>query len=430
MKTLKAKILMRNLCPFPTLFHCHMSLRQGVHYFKLEESRKWYSWSRCHCLFFILVSAAVLFFYNTNIKEIVPDWNPKSWISFISLSQSVISSNANGGSISTIESTTAAQTVTEISLSPFLQTTNVTSTEEMDTSMQTTQNKTMPPTLIPYASPGLYLVEYPYEYHFIINEPQTCEQQKPFLVLIIPVAPNNRPHRDIIRSTWGGERLILGKVVKLFFLLGRHKGEEAENLQIQLLQESKEHQDLIQSDFLDCYKNLTIKTMVMLEWLDSYCSTASYAMKIDSDTFLNVPNLVNMLLIAPKTNYMTGLVARSAVVLRDPRSKWYVPVELYPQSQYPRYALGLGYILSMDLPKKLMEASKHVKALYIEDVYLGLCMEYLGIPPTDPPNWGYFNVSPVAYNRCAYSRLIATTTKEYADRVSIWKDFKKPGPYC
>lgn len=284
-------------------------------------------------------------------------------------------------------------------------------------------------TPVPYVSPGPYVVEYPYDYHFLINEPKKCEQLKPFLVLLVPVAPHNRKHRDIVRSTWGGESLVLDKVVKLFFLLG-HAGEGAQQIHEQLLQESREHQDLIQSDFLDCYKNLTIKTMVMMEWLDAYCSSASYAMKIDSDMFLNVHNLVNMLLNAPKTNYMTGLVARGAAVLRDPHSKWFLPVELYAPSQYPRYALGLGYVLSLDLPKKLVEASRHINALYIEDVYLGLCMQHLGIPPTDPPNWGYFQVFPVQYSRCAYSRLIATTTHEYTDRVSNWKDFKKPGPFC
>ncbi|XP_051234413.1 beta-1,3-galactosyltransferase 2-like isoform X2 [Dicentrarchus labrax] len=288
-----------------------------------------------------------------------------------------------------------------------------------------------PPTPVPYVSPGLYLVEYPYKYRFLINEPKKCEEQKPFLVLMVPVAPHNRAHRHIIRSTWGGESSVQGKVVKLFFLLGLQAGEGAERLQGQLLQESKEHQDLIQSDFLDCYKNLTIKTMVMLEWLDSHCSGASYAMKIDSDMFLNVPNLVGMLVNAPKTNYMTGLVARGSAVLRDRKSKWYVPVEIYSHSQYPRYALGLGYVLSLDLPKKLVEASRHVKALYIEDVYLGLCMEYLGIPPTDPPSWGYFNVFPVPYSRCGYSRLIATTTPENnVNPLWVWKDFKRPGLHC
>lgn len=216
----------------------------------------------------------------------------------------------------------------------------------------------------------------------------------------------------------------------LFFLLGLHSGDGAQEVQEQLLQESKEHGDLIQSSFLDCYKNLTIKTMVMLEWLDSYCSNASYAMKIDSDIFLNLPNLVNMLSNSPKTNYMTGQVERDAVVHRNPNSKWYIPEDLYPYSVYPRYALGLGYVLSLDLPKKLVAASRHIKALYLEDVYLGLCMQYLGIPPTDPPDGGYFNVFPVTYSRCAYSRLIATTTHEYADRMWTWKDFKRPGPYC
>ncbi|XP_078139362.1 beta-1,3-galactosyltransferase 1-like isoform X1 [Centroberyx gerrardi] len=275
-----------------------------------------------------------------------------------------------------------------------------------------------------------YFVEYPYEYHFIINEPNKCEQQKPFVVLMVPVAPHNREHRDIIRSTWGSESTVLGKVVKLFFLLGLHPGEGAEQIQQQLLQESREHQDLIQSDFLDCYKNLTIKTMVMLEWLDSHCSSASYAMKIDSDTFLNLNNLVNMLLEAPKDNYITGLVECRAIVSRDPTSKWYLPVEIFPEPQYPCYALGLGYVLSLDLPRKLVEASRHIRAVYIEDVYLGLCMRYLDILPTYPPIGNYFNVIPVFYNRCAYSKLIATTTYAYVNHMWVWKDFKRPEPFC
>ncbi|XP_074522569.1 beta-1,3-galactosyltransferase 1-like [Halichoeres trimaculatus] len=294
------------------------------------------------------------------------------------------------------------------------------------------QNKSLssePITPPPYKSPGPYLVEYPYKYHFTINQPYTCENYKPFLVLVVPVVPNNRAHRDIIRSTWGGESLVLGKVVQLFFMLGQQSGVGVEELQEKLLEESKEYGDLIQSNFVDCYKNLTIKTMVMMEWLDTYCSGTPYAMKIDSDMFLNVPNLIRMLLKAPKTNYLTGLVARGGVVLRNPKSKWYVPASLYPAAYYPRYALGLGYVFTLDLAKKLVEASKHVLSIYIEDVHLGLCMQHLRIPPTDPPGW-LFHVFPVRYSRCAFSKLIATTTTKQFDRSWAWMDFKKPGPYC
>uniref|UniRef100_A0A3Q1FTV9 Hexosyltransferase n=1 Tax=Acanthochromis polyacanthus TaxID=80966 RepID=A0A3Q1FTV9_9TELE len=293
-----------------------------------------------------------------------------------------------------------------------------TSTQEADTT----------PIPVPYVSPGPYLVEYPHEYHFTINEPQKCEQEKPFVVLMVPVAPLNRQHRDVIRSTWGSERSVSGQAVSLFFILGLQAGDEQHK--DWLLQESKEHHDLLQADFLDCYKNLTIKTMVMVEWLNTHCSGTSYAMKVDSDTFLNVPKLISMLLNAPKTNYMTGLVVEGAQVLRDPTSKWFLPEELYPESYYPRYALGLGYVLSLDLPKKLIEASRHVKPVYIEDVHLGLCMQHLGIPLTSSPNWNDFSVIPVPYNRCAYSRIVVTTTDPGTDRVWVWNDFKKPGPFC
>ncbi|KAG7242441.1 hypothetical protein INR49_020154, partial [Caranx melampygus] len=361
---------------------------------KMAEGRQRCIWSRRHWFLCILVFAALLLFYSTDMQDMSTDWNPGQWIQdklpkWDLLNGPIMKPPAPARSL--LKETSAVL-----------------------------------PTPAPYVSPGPYLVEYPAEYRFIINEPQKCEQQKPFLVLIVPVAPQNTDHRRIIRNSWGNESLILGKVVSLFFLVGLHPGKDGEKIKEELLQESKEHHDLLQGNFVDCYKNLTIKTMVMLEWLDSHCSSASYAMKIDSDMFLNVPNLINMLLNAPKTNYMTGLVARGAAVLRDPTSKWFLPTEVYSQSQYPRYALGLGYVLSLDLPKKLVEASRHVKAVYIEDVYLGLCMQHLGIPPTDPPDWGFFNVFPVQYSRCAYSRLIATTTHENTDRLWVWTDFKKP----
>ncbi|TMS13256.1 Beta-1,3-galactosyltransferase 2 [Larimichthys crocea] len=387
---------------------------------RLEESRKWCGWSCRRCFFFILlVLTPIFYFYTTNFY---PDWwdkynTTKLWNVFKSHKHNVVSN----GNTSTSEPTPAANSSSPVKT--IIRTTETTVTTNIS-------HQPVLETPIPYKSPGPYLVEYPYEYHFVINEPNRCEQEKPFLVLMVPVAPNNRVHRDIVRNTWGGESPVLDKVVKVFFLLGLRTGDGVAELQEQLLQESKEHRDLIQSDFLDCYKNLTIKTMVMMEWLDKYCSQAAYAMKIDSDMFLNLPNLINMLSNTPKTNYLTGLVEGAAYVRRDQGSKWYLPQEVFPNPQYPPYALGLGYVLSLDLPKKLVEASRHVKAVYIEDVYLGLCMQHLGMSPTYPPKGGQFHVYPVTYSRCAYSGIIATTTHEHDDRMAVWKDFKRPGPYC
>ncbi|XP_064820138.1 beta-1,3-galactosyltransferase 1-like isoform X2 [Oncorhynchus masou masou] len=282
----------------------------------------------------------------------------------------------------------------------------------------------------PYVSPGPYHVEYPSEYIFILDEPEKCREQNPFLVLMVPVAPYNREAREAVRRTWGSERQVLGREVCLFFLLGLPSGEETEQLQEKVLQESKEHQDLLQSNFIDSYKNLTIKTMVMMEWLSSRCPNASYAMKIDSDMFLNVNTLVNMLLHAPTQNYMTGLVARWGAVLRDRNSKWYLPKEVFPEPVYPPYALGLGYVFTLDLPRKLVEASRHVKAVYIEDVYLGLCMRHLGIRPTDPPSGNLFQGYAGAQDRCHYMAVITTILDTPQELLDIWRNMHQPGPVC
>lgn len=282
----------------------------------------------------------------------------------------------------------------------------------------------------PWKPPEPYCVAYPHKYNLVLNEPEKCQKENPFVVLMVPVAPSNTAARDAIRSTWGSERLVGDKTVSILFLLGLPTSEERETLQQNLLQESGKYHDLIQSDFWDSYYNLTIKTMVMLEWLTVYCPTASYAMKVDSDVFLNVKTLVNMLLSAPKQNYMTGLVARNAVVLRNPHSKWYLPETVYEPPFYPPYALGLGYVFTLDLPEKLVKAAQLVKPVYIEDVFLGLCMTQLGIALTNPPDGSLFNVFPVEYNRCRYSKLIATTTRSLRDQVEFWKDLQRPGPYC
>ncbi|XP_041847133.1 beta-1,3-galactosyltransferase 2-like isoform X5 [Melanotaenia boesemani] len=192
-----------------------------------------------------------------------------------------------------------------------------------------------------------------------------------------------------------------------------------------VLNESQQHHDILQSDFLDSYKNLTIKTMVMFQWLSSRCPKASYAMKVDSDMFLNVHKLVGMLLKAPQRLYMTGMVARNALVIRDSNSKWFLPVSAFPESVYPPYSLGLGYVFSLDLTKKILEASSQVKAVYIEDVYVGLCMRHLGFTLTDPPDGGLFMTTvPFLKGNCYWTSVITTILPNSDELLDVWRTYK------
>ncbi|XP_051240495.1 beta-1,3-galactosyltransferase 2 isoform X1 [Dicentrarchus labrax] len=291
---------------------------------------------------------------------------------------------------------------------------------------ETTEIPTVSPTGIQYHQ------AYARNYHFIMDNEEVCKTKIPFLVLMVPVAPHNVQARDAIRETWGKRSVVQGEVVLTLFLLGSSGGANVEQQQEKLIQENLQHHDLIQSDFMDTYLNLTIKTMVIMDWLATHCRTAAYAMKIDSDMFLNIDNLVIMLQKPgiPKMNYLTGLLMWNRPVVRSKDSKWYVPEEMYPEATYPTYTLGMGYIFSNDLPEKFVGISKSIKPFNIEDAYIGMCIKKLGYAPTSPPNPSQFRAYNTRYDRCEYSKIITYILGSPQELVKYWTDLKKPGPPC
>ncbi|XP_062420760.1 beta-1,3-galactosyltransferase 2-like [Pungitius pungitius] len=270
---------------------------------------------------------------------------------------------------------------------------------------------------------------YPRNYHFIMDNEEVCRAKTPFLVLMVPVAPDNLAARDAIRQTWGNESVVQGQAVLTLFMLGLSGGAD---VQEKLQQENLQHSDLLQSSFADTYLNLTIKTMVIMDWLATRCPTAAYAMKIDSDMFLNIDNLVLMLQKpgTPKVDYLTGMLMWNRPVVRSKDSKWYVPLEMYPDPTYPTYTLGMGYVFSNDLPKKFVEVSKSIRPFNIEDAYIGMCMKKLGLAPTSPPDPSQFRAYNQRYDRCEYSKIITYILGSSQDLVNYWTDLKKPGPPC
>lgn len=253
---------------------------------------------------------------------------------------------------------------------------------------------------------------------------------------MVPVHPGNVRAREVIRRTWGNETLVRGKVVTTLFVLGQapHSDGHTAVLQDQLVHESATFRDIVQGDFTDCYRNLTIKTMVLMDWLATHCPGASYAMKIDSDMFLNVENLLDVLLRpkTPKTDYITGLLMRNSPVIRDKASKWYVSEDMYPEPLYPPYLIGMGYVFSIDLPEKLARVSKAIRLLYLEDVFVGMCLKSLGIAPRLPPKPNQFRSwpKPGPFDRCDYVGVITTILSDSEQLLQYWRAFKAKGPPC
>ncbi|KAM9115599.1 beta-1,3-galactosyltransferase 2-like isoform 2-T2 [Pangshura tecta] len=274
-------------------------------------------------------------------------------------------------------------------------------------------------------------VVYPYSYRFLLNEPDKCRERAPFLVLLVVTEPTDIVVRNAIRQTWGNESAVPGVSMVRLFLTGVHP-RYGSPLQRLLEEESALHRDIIQQDFLDTYNNLTLKTLMGMEWVSRHCPNASYVMKADSDVFLNVGFLARELLqpqLPPKQDFMTGYIYRNTGPLRSKAYKWYVPREVYPNDTYPPYCGGPGYVLSGDLAKKVYGVAQTLRVINMEDVFMGLCLHELGISVTDSP-WGLFNIGSLEYDKCQFSRLVLVHHFGPTDLLRVWPDFQGGNKTC
>ncbi|XP_063302437.1 beta-1,3-galactosyltransferase 2-like [Pelobates fuscus] len=263
---------------------------------------------------------------------------------------------------------------------------------------------------------------YPYPYKFLIKLQDKCSVRKPFLVILVPSRCYDTASRNIIRETWGNELNYHSVDVVTLFLIGISptQCEPEENL---LKDESDFYRDIIQQDFLDTYYNLTLKTLMGVEWVAKFCSIASYVVKIDTDMFLNVEYLIHELLrpdLPVRTNYYTGQLISNVGPVREKDDKWYVPEEIYPNKIYPPYCSGSGYVFSTDLAKKIYDVAQVIKIIPMEDVFMGIVLKELNVSPEKAPG-NLFNRYD-KYNRCTFHKLI-TAHIDGEDLQEIWRNF-------
>ncbi|XP_054629659.1 beta-1,3-galactosyltransferase 2-like [Dunckerocampus dactyliophorus] len=266
----------------------------------------------------------------------------------------------------------------------------------------------------------------PETYTYLLNQPAACKVRKPFLVLMVPVAPHDYSAREAIRKTWG----TASQDTLTLFYMGITEGGQARST---LWEESRTHSDVIQMNFLDTYKNLTIKTMMMMNWLATHCPDVFYAMKVDADIFVNVFYLVRMLRSSPRRGYITGSVISHGKPQRNAASKWALSEQMYPEDRLPTYVSGAGYVFSIDLAAEISRASRFVRLVPYEDVYVGLCLRVLGIRPVYGRTWLFknlFEIRNLEYDRCRFAGLVLVNGFQPSQLLQAWKDFSQGYKSC
>ncbi|XP_018425944.1 PREDICTED: beta-1,3-galactosyltransferase 2-like [Nanorana parkeri] len=269
-------------------------------------------------------------------------------------------------------------------------------------------------------------------YDYLINEPDKCKDGAPFLILLIAAERWQKEARQAIRQTWGKEDFLPGvRILRLFFI-GKDVGWN-DDARRSLLEESQMFHDIIQQDYLDTYYNLTVKVMMGLSWISTHCPEASYVMKTDSDMFVNSEYLISRLLKPeepPRPNYFTGYLMTNATPIRNLDSKWYVPPAEYPEKGYPLFCSGTGYVFSANLAPKIVQVSPTVKWIRLEDVFVGLCLDKLGVLPVAPPKPNDFNAWRVFYTDCEYNQIVTSHELRPGEIIYFWNKLQQNKHKC
>ncbi|XP_063284156.1 beta-1,3-galactosyltransferase 2-like [Pelobates fuscus] len=262
-------------------------------------------------------------------------------------------------------------------------------------------------------------------YKYIINEPDKCKDQNPFLIILIATIAKEVEQRQVIRKTWANGAKD-GITVMHLFMLGFDK-----DLKL-ILNESQTYHDIIQKDFKEAYNNLTLKTIMGMEWISTYCPQSKYVMKTDSDMFVITEYLLEMLQpnLPPKQNFFTGAFFKDPVPHRSKESKWYVPYSVYAESRYPDFCSGTGYVLSGDLATKILRSSFKIKYLHLEDVFVGICLKKEEVEITVPPTENLFNIYQVQFTPCGYYNLITSHSMPPSLILQYWQNMQAHKGQC
>lgn len=194
------------------------------------------------------------------------------------------------------------------------------------------------------------------------------------VVICVSAASEYVERRQAIRQTWGSDP---ANRVLFFFGLNTSNPEG-------LNEEAEKYNDIVQYDFEDSYKNLTLKSVAMLRFVDeNRWPKLRYFIKADDDTFINTRNLPQTLgaISNDKDRGIYGSLQVGSRPMRNRKDKWFVSRKEFSEKVFPAYLSGCFYVIPLNLLKILSAKATSVPFMYLEDAYItGIVARLAKIP--------------------------------------------------
>lgn len=205
---------------------------------------------------------------------------------------------------------------------------------------------------------------------YILEPMNRCNNQT-FLLIYVHSSPENLKNRLKIRETWGNLNNLENDQVKLLFTCGLSKDNKVNDL---LKLESATYNDILQINFFDTYRNLTIKGGSTLKWIANNCKDVLYILKVDDDVYVNTKLLTKHLKLRSgeekeDKSSILCYVHKKMKVIRDKKSKWFVSTEEFPNKYYSNYCSGSAFIMNRHAVLKLAKFCYNAKFFWIDDYF-------------------------------------------------------------
>ena len=214
--------------------------------------------------------------------------------------------------------------------------------------------------------------------------------------------------RNSVRNTWGDKSIKSGqRNWERVFVIG--KALSAEHSE-EIRQEAAFFEDILVLNMTDSYKNLVIKILSEMLWSLIHVNPR-FILKTDDDVYVRVPRLLSWLDNYANNNYAGdklygGFVIGDGEVRRGEKRKNRVARDCLAKDFYPPYCTGAFYVLSTDILPSLLKAVERRPAFPVEDAYMGILAQEIGVQPVDIPGF-YFRKKVTYYGRCDFASAIA-----------------------
>ncbi|XP_038637729.1 putative UDP-GlcNAc:betaGal beta-1,3-N-acetylglucosaminyltransferase LOC100288842 [Scyliorhinus canicula] len=258
--------------------------------------------------------------------------------------------------------------------------------------------------------------------YFHISSAEACGDSDLFLLAIISSQAENLTQREVIRKTWANMSQVQGYGLLTLFAIGIPQTQAAQE---EINREYENHRDIIQGTFLDSTNNAILKTTMIMRWTVTFCSKALFILKSDEETFINYRSLMEYLLSLKRhaEDLYIGRVHHQVMPIRDPLSKYYVPVSLYSRKYYPDFCSATAFVISQDVARKVFVVSMDMESSMPEDIFVGICAQKAGVVPIHSSRFS--GEKHIRFNRCCYKFIFSSFGMTGDELVKAWEEINE-----